>query len=327
VTTWPAALQEMYDDGVEFMAGSIQQGTLRKYRAEMEKFQEWREKAGFGRGLPAPKEHVLAYVPSLVKARGATAASGALAAIIKMHALVLKPMPYAAEVKALKKALARTVSRSRQPDLVDDVKPAMVVAFYEDWKAGRLEGYDALWARTFVTGACIFVRCNKRAGDAKACNVEHVRVGPDGGVSLTFVNIKLYSGPMTVPIDALPAGVDGPCPARLLVEHVAARRAQGAKDGDALFVSKKGLRVDSHFWTRAAQAVARAAERHGIVSPGGKWSSKSFRAGSSTTMATLGYGEVEVRALSGHKSEALNNYLRRGGIAEKGLSTQMFGRK
>jgi integrase len=304
------------------VTGAIKANTVRDYEKEFDAFQMWREKHDFERVLPAPECQVASFLESVACARGPGCAGKALAAITKIHLFRNRPLPKSQLLKAMAKAFDQQKKRNSNPDQADPLPPAAVVALWEEWTEHRVPFAIECLVVTFLAGMAVGLRADKRGAELVKLDLRDVSEGANGQITISFRDIKNMPAGMVVPIEPVASG--GFCPCAMLRVQRAARDKVGAGPNDPFFVTMRGKRTRSAFWTIAVQAAIDAAVRKGIMRKDGKWSSRSLRAGGATALQRLGYGELEAQALGGWKSKALYYYLRRQALADKKLSTHMF---
>ena len=322
VSQWPQELRELHVQAINRVTGAIKANTVRDYEKEFDAFQKWREKHDFERVLPAPECQVASFLETVAITRGPGCAGKALAAITKIHLFRNRPLPKSQLLKAMAKAFDQQKKRNSNPDQVDPLPPAAVVALWEEWAEQRLPFDLERVAVTFLAGMAVGLRADKRGAELVKLDVKDVGEGANGQMTISFRDIKNMPAGMVVPIEPVISG--GFCPCEVLRVQRESRKKAGAKPNDPFFVTVRGKRTTSVFWTAAVQAAIQAAVRKGIMRKDGKWSSRSLRAGGATALQRLGYGELEAQALGGWKSKALYYYLRRQALADKKLSTHMF---
>ncbi len=322
VSCWPQELRDLHFQAINRVTGAIKTNTVREYQREFDAFQVWREKHDFERVLPAPECQVATFLESVAMARGPGCAGKALAAIIKIHLFRNRPLPKSQLLKAMAKAFDQQKKRNSNPEQADPLPPAAVVALWEEWKEYQIPFAIENLVVAFLAGMAVGLRADKRGAELVKLDLKDIAEGANGQVTVSFRDIKNMPSGMVVPIEPVLSG--GFCPCEMIRVQRSARTKAGAQPNDPFFVTVRGKRTTSSFWTRAVQSAIEAAVRKGIMRAHGKWSSRSLRAGGATALQRLGYGELEAQALGGWKSKALYYYLRRQALADKKLSTHMF---
>jgi len=247
---------------------------------------------------PASPHTVLDYLVHLVNAEKGGSAGAALSAIKDFHlnARFADPTQDRDVMLAAEGASRIAADQKGWPRERDPLPVEALLSFM------RSPQFTAPLGLRDATLVAIGLRLMLRPSELVNLKLDSVK-RQDGGVLVRLGRSKADQKAQRKPL--LIEASDSPaCPVKLVTSLVKSRRAQGAADGDRLFVGAAGRPLST---SAVTSVIRRMAELHGLDPK--TFSGHSLRIGGASAALAGGLTEDQVKAVGGWKSAAVSQYL------------------